>query len=98
MNIQVACDALKTKRRLELLYDGYSRVVEVHACGYNNKGHAVMRVWQVRGGSISGESTGWKLLLLDETRGLQLLAAASEAPRRGYARGDKAISQIICQI
>lgn len=33
MNSSLATDALKTGRRLELQYDGYVRVVEVHAVG-----------------------------------------------------------------
>jgi len=98
MNIQTACEALRTERRLEIRYDGFSRIVEVHACGYTSEGHAVMRVWQVRGGSASGENSGWKLLRLDETRGLQLLDEASEAPRAGYRRGDKSMLRIICQL
>lgn len=98
MHIETACQALQEKRRLEIRYDGYTRVVEVHACGTTADGNAVMRVWQVRGGSESGERTGWKLLRLDETRGLELLAETSEAPRRGYARGDKAMARIRCQI
>lgn len=97
MNIQTACEALHSKRRLEIRYDGFFRVVEVHACGYTDEGYAVMRVWQVRGGSVSGERAGWKLLRLDETLGFRLLDEASEAPRTGYKRGDKAMSRIVAQ-
>jgi hypothetical protein len=43
-----------------------------------------MRVWQDCGGSVSGERAGWKLLRLDETRGLQILDEPSEAPRPQY--------------
>src|SRR5689334_13558265 len=50
MNIQPAIVALKWKRRLEIRYDGYVRVVEVDACGYTSQGNVLMRVWQVRGG------------------------------------------------
>lgn len=57
-----------------------------------------MRVWQLRGGSVSGERSGWKLLRLDETRGLRILDEASQAPRRDYRKGDKAISRIISQV
>jgi hypothetical protein len=73
MYVRTACEALKTARRLEIRYDGYHRIVEVHAVGNSREGAPLMRVWQVRGGSTSGESAGWKLLRLDETRALSLL-------------------------
>jgi hypothetical protein len=57
-----------------------------------------MRVWQVRGGSNSGERTGWKLLRLDEAFSAHVIDEKSEAPRRGYVRGDKAMLVIRCQI
>jgi hypothetical protein len=38
---QVACRALTAKRCLEIRYDGYSRIVEVHACGLAKEGHQV---------------------------------------------------------
>lgn len=93
-----ACEALNQGRRLEIQYDGYVRVVEVHACGLTKDGHQVMRVWQVRGGSVSNDPVGWKLLRLDETVGHGIIVEASEAPRRGYKRGDKAMESIFCQL
>lgn len=99
MHIQIAVDALSSKRCLEIRYDGYLRVVEVHACGYTADGNAIMRVWQVRGGSVSGERAGWKLLRLDETRGLQILEETSQGPRKGYQRGgDRAMARIVAQL
>ena len=83
---------------LEIRYDGYTRDVEVHAVGRSTAGHEVMRVWQVRGGSVSNESVGWKLLRLDETVGLALLNEKSLAPRPGYRRDDPAMQQTFCQI
>lgn len=94
----VACEALSSGKRLEIRYDGYIRIVEVHAVGVTKDGNTVMRVWQVRGGSVHNEPVGWKLLRLDETRGIAAVDEASEAPRRGYKRGDSAMLSIFCQI
>jgi len=99
MSVQLACDALRRGLCLELRYDGYSRVVEVHAVGRTKDGNDIMRVWQLRGGSVSGERTGWKLLRFDEAAGVAILPGeASEAPRPGYARNDRVMVHIYGQL
>lgn len=98
MWLETACAALGAGKRLELRYDGYSRVVEVHAAGYTKEGNAIMRVWQVRGGSVSGDRSGWKLMRADETFSAHILGELSEAPRKGYKRGDAAMDRITCQV
>lgn len=98
MLIETACDALRRRRVLELHYDGYSRAVEVHAVGYSKPGHAILRAWQVSGGSASGERVGWKLMRLDEASGAHVSDTPSQAPRLGYKRGDAAMDRIICEV
>lgn len=98
MNANSACEAMNSGMCLELRYDGYSRIVEVHAVGTTKDGNSVMRVWQVRGGSNGGEPQGWKLMRLDEAFHAHLTDEKSEAPRQGYHRGDKAMARIRCQI
>ena len=98
MLIEIACEALRRKKVLELRYDGFSRCVEVHAAGYSKAGHPLMRAWQVSGGSSGGERSGWKLIRLDEAIGAHIADASSEAPRRGYKRGDPAMARIVCEI
>ncbi len=98
MWVDQACEALRKSVVLELRYDGFSRWVEVHAVGYTADGNAIMRVWQVRGGSVSGERTGWKLMRLDEASGAHLIDEVSLASRTGYRRGDRSMSRIICQL
>jgi len=95
---QIACKALQSAKCLEIRYDGYVRIVEVHAVGVTKDDNSIMRVWQVRGGSVHNEPVGWKLLRLDETLGVAIMNETSEAPRRGYKRGDKAMQRITCQI
>ncbi len=95
----IACEALKTGKTLELRYDGYTRAVEVHAVGRSSEGNAIMRVWQVRGGSVSNERVGWKLMRLDEATSAAILNHEdSQAPRAGYKRGDSAMAHVICQL
>ena len=94
----VACIALRAKKRLELRYDGFARVVEVHAVGATKDGNDVMRVWQVRGGSVSGQPVEFKLLRLDEAFTAHMIDEKSQAPRFGYKHEDKALKVIYCQL
>jgi hypothetical protein len=98
MYVKSACEALQSGMCLEIKYDGYTRLVEVHAVGYTEEGNPIMRVWQVSGGSVSGERIGWKLLRLDETLGAAVSSQQSKAPRSGYKPGDKAMKRILCQL
>ncbi len=99
MQSSIACRALVSGRRLKLQYDGYSRVVEVHAVGYSRGNDRIMRVWQVRGGNVQNEPIGWKLLRFDDAFSAHILEEKSGAPRPGYKRGDKAMSGgIKCQL
>jgi hypothetical protein len=98
MDAAAACKALKTKCRLEVAYSGRTRVIEVHAVGYTRDDEGIMRVWQVRGGSAGGGSTGWKLFRLDEIASAKILDEKSEAPRTGYRKGDPAIAKLVCEI
>lgn len=94
----VACDALRSGKRLELRYDGFFRVVEVHTVGVTTAGNDAMSVYQVRGGSESNERTGWKTMRLDEAFTAAVIDEKAEAPRGGYKRGAKIFSFIYCQI
>ncbi len=98
MWISIACEALDKGKCLEISYDGYRRVVEVHACGFTKDDNAVTRAFQVRGGSVSNEPIGWKLLRLDEATTYSILDETSRAPRPGYRRGDKAMTRILAQV
>ena len=93
-----ACEAIATARRLALSYAGHDRVVEVHVAGYTRQGEPLMRAWQVRGGSESGEPVGWKTFDLLRVTSLRLSPERSRAPRDGYQRIDPAIHRIVCQV
>ncbi len=94
----IASNALKARKCLELRYDGFTRVVEVLVVGVKNDGTEAMRVWQVRGGSVSGEGSGFKLFDFDETFSAHMIDEQSQAASRGYKRGDKAFKIIYTEI
>lgn len=98
MKLTEACEALNARRCIEVTYSGRDRVVEVHAAGYTRDEKPIMRVWQVRGGSVGGDSSGWKLLRLDEITSSKMLDERAEAPRLGYRKGDPAITKLVCEI
>jgi YD repeat-containing protein len=94
----VASEALRAGKRLELRYDGWARVVEVHTVGILTSGNAGMSVYQVRGGSNSDERVGWKLMLFDKSFTAHMIDEESEAPRAGYKRGARPFQHIVCQL
>ncbi len=93
------CQAIELGRCLEIHYDEHDRIIEVHAVGYTKNGNLVMRVWQVKGGSESGQTQGWKLMSLDKVQSMSITDEVSEAPREGYNRsGDSAMDRILCKV
>lgn len=88
--------AIETKTLLELRYNGYSRIVEPYAYGRDKSGDEVLRCFQVRGGSVSGEKEGWKLLKVREIFSLHGTKETFN-PRPEYRRGDKAMPHIFSQ-
>ncbi len=93
-----ACEALHQGKRIELQYDSFSRLVEMHAVGITKDGLEMMRVWQVSGSSSGDNRSGWKILRLSRVLKADITKIESRAPRRGYQRDDKIMASICCQI
>src|SRR5690348_6241852 len=83
----IACDAIDQGKCLELVYETFSRIIEVHRVGISPTGAHIVSGWQIRG--PCNERVGWKLLNLDEPLRLRLTDIASQAPRPDYRRGAK---------
>lgn len=95
---QTIVQAIRDKCVLEVHYHGYSRVVEPHTFGVTQRNRDAIRVYQTAGGSVSGESPGWKLLCLDEIVSLRLTTNQFHVPRQGYRRGDMGMTHIYEEI
>lgn len=90
-------NATQCRKLLRLEYDGYFRVVEPHAYGVTTEDNAVLRCFQISGGSKSNEQ-GWKLLRLNETHLISEGGDPFRQPRPGYRRGDKAMAQVFVEL
>jgi hypothetical protein len=94
----IACEAVTSRRRLIVYYHGYSRVVDVYIVGDTTAGNPAMRVYQVRGGSVSGERAGWKLLRLDQVESVAILDDVASPVAAGYKASDRSFNVIGCQV
>jgi hypothetical protein len=91
------CSAINGRQLLELRYHGYVRTVEPYAYGRDKNGDALLRCFQISGGSESGQPTGWKLLKVADAFAINEQKATFMS-RPEYRRGDKAIAFMFCQL
>jgi hypothetical protein len=91
-----ACDAIESAKCLEIGYQSFARIVEVHRVGIGRAGEHILSGWQIRGPAY--ERAGWKLLNLDEPVRVTLTDIPSHAPRPDYRRGTRQFIGIICQL
>lgn len=64
MTAEAICTAVASARILRFVYDGAMRMVEPYCHGTNARGVDVLRAYQIAGGSVRGEHTGWKFFLV----------------------------------
>lgn len=90
-------DALYGGHVVDFMYDGKYRVGEVHAVGQSATGKLVARVYQFDG-RASRPLPQWTLFDLGKVELLEQKAVRSQAPREGYAEGDKQMPVVIAEI
>jgi hypothetical protein len=91
------CAAVKAGHLLELRHHGYARVVEPYAYGRDRNGDALLRCYQISGGSESGQTTGWKLLKVADVFAING-QKVTFTPRPEYRCDDKAMDFMFCQL
>ena len=97
MNVAI-CDAIRTRRLLRFVYDGYERVVEPHIYGINSANHEMLSCWLVGGWSRSEPEPGWRNYLVRDMADVHVLAESFDGPRPGYNPDDDAFRQRFCRI
>ena len=94
----IVCDAIRTRRLLRFIYEGYERVVEPHAYGVNTAGREAVSAWLAGGWSASATEPGWRMYLVDQMRDVAALAEGFDGARTGYNPNDTHYVRVYCQI
>jgi hypothetical protein len=92
------CDAIRERRLLRFIYEGYERVVEPHLYGINTANHEMLSGWLVAGWSASKPEPGWRNYLVQEMHDIHVLATPFEPAREGYNPDDRGLRQVYCGI
>lgn len=95
---EIICNAIRSRRRLRFIYDGYERIVEPHVYGINTASHEAVRGWLVAGWSESEAAPGWRTYLVREMHEVHALAQGFDAPREGYVADDRQMRQVYCRL
>jgi hypothetical protein len=92
------CDAIRARRLVRFVYDGYERVVEPHLYGVSSANHEVLSGYLIGGWSASEGAPGWRKYLVQQMHDIHALAESFDKPREGYNPQDRQIRQVFCRL
>jgi predicted DNA-binding transcriptional regulator YafY len=97
------CDAIKNRNVIQFNYTGDKavgmRTVEPHQIGYSKAGNLTLSAWFLSGASESSTGQGFRLYLLSEINGLNVLEQRFDGARPDYKPGpNKILRKIQCEL
>jgi hypothetical protein len=90
MTFPVICDAIRLRHVVRFQYRGGVREVEPYVYGRDASGNELLRGFQLRGASRTGEAVGWKVFHVEDMINVAVTFEAFSA-RDAYEPGDKVI-------
>ena len=96
--LDVLCDAIRARRLVRFVYEGYERIVEPHVYGINAQDHEMLSGFLVGGWSASETTPGWRNYLVHEMADIHALAESFPQPRAGYNAFDDSFRQVYCRV
>jgi hypothetical protein len=91
--------AITDRRLISFVYDGHSRTAIPAAYGrHATTGNTVLRAYQIAGTSSSRPVPLWDLFLVEKMTNCVVLDETFTSDPPAYARGDKHIGEIYCQL
>ena len=94
----LVCDAIRVRRLLRFIYEGYERIVEPHLHGINGASHEMLSAWLVGGWSESRPEPGWRNYLVRDMHDVHALADRFEGPRPKYNPFDPHVRRVFCRL
>ena len=94
----IICDAIRTKRLIRFIYEGYERIIEPHLHGINVANHEMLSGWLVGGWSESRPEPGWRNYLIRDMHDVHALSERFEGPRPRYNAFDPQVRQVFCRL
>ena len=92
----LVCDAIRSRRLLRFIYEGYERVLEPHVYGINTQNHEMLSGWLVGGWSATETAPGWRNYIVRDMYDLQALAEDFQGPRVGFNPESERFRQVFC--
>ena len=93
------CAAITDRRLISFVYDGHPRTAIPAAYGrHKTTGNTVLRAYQIAGTSNSRTVPLWDLFLVEKMTDCVILNETFTSDPPSYARGDKHIGEIYCQL
>jgi hypothetical protein len=90
------CDAIRARRVIRFIYDGYERVAEPHLYGISTADHEVLSAYLIGGWSASEGAPGWRKYRVRDMHDIHALAEPFAGPRPGYNPQDRQMRQVFC--
>lgn len=92
------CQAVRTKRILRFYYDSGYREVAPFYYGMGKDGNELLRAYQLKGASKSGETVGWKLFSVNEISRLTLTGDNFLGTIADYNSNDPVMIKCFCKV
>ena len=97
MTYPVICDAIRLRHVVRFSYHGGVRDVEPYVYGRDASGSELLRGFQIRGATRSGEAVGWKMFHVEDMINVAVTFEAF-TPRAAYDPADKVIVFMNCHV
>ena len=71
-NKNIICNAIKSKQLIQFNYEDGARIVEPYCFGLSKNDKEILRAYQVKGYSKSGNPVGWKLFNASKIKNIKI--------------------------